>query len=292
MTTASGQVKLSSRATCFFAILSTFCLLSIFSFLSFSLFSGLPSLAKSHQDNQQQAEVSQQPEAENHSQTGANQKQGDGEPTLQQANDRQIAKIGDTIFSPRIADPDNIKQEDVVRRPLIYWRSWANQRLPFGRILGLLIIVSLTINFFIESKIQEAGLLYKQKWLRCFSVGVLFFTFGMISAGVMSRMGLFVPLSVLLVSTIQLFGLVGLTVGSHAIGDTTLRLLKLNDKFPKPWLKTLTKFTVGCFLLSLFLLLPGGGALPRMGARMLALVAAAGAGSIFLASRAARTKLE
>jgi hypothetical protein len=294
MTTRPIQVKLASLVTnpvssgvSLFVNLSAFCILCLFSVTALS---GLPTLAKSHQDNQQQAEVSQQPTDESHSQAAANEKQG--EITPQQANDQLLAKTGDNFFPPRTSTTDEIKQEDVTRRPLVYWRSWANQRLPFGRILGLLIIVSLTINYFIEPKILEAGLIYRQKWLRCFSIGVLLFTFGMIGAGIMSRMGLFAPVGVLLIATIQLSALIGLTIGAHAIGDTTLKLSGLNNKFPKPWLKTLSKFTVGCLLLSLFLLLPGVGRLPRMGTRMLALVAAAGAGSIFLALRSPKTKVE
>jgi hypothetical protein len=187
---------------------------------------------------------------------------------------------------------EDITQEDVTRRPLFYWRSWANQKLPFGRVLGMLLMVSLTINFFIEPKILQSGLLYRKKWLRCFGLGILFFTISLISAGVLSRMGLFVPLSTLLVATVQTIGLIGLTIGAHAIGDTTLKLARLNDKLSKPWMKTLAKFSVGCLLLSLFVLMPGRGAFPRMGTRMLALVAAAGAGSFFLAIRTKKSEIE
>jgi hypothetical protein len=294
MTTRPERFRLTSlftipviSGTWSFAIASALCLICL---LSFSQLSGLPTPAKSHQDNQQQAEVSQQPAAESQPQNALSERQE--EITPQRANDKLLVKTGDNLFPPRISTPDGIKQEDVTRRPLLYWRSWANQRLPFGRILGLLIVVSLTINYFIEPKILEAGLIYRQKWLRCFSVGVLLFTFGMIAAGIMSRMGLFAPIGVLLVATIQLAGLIGLTIGSHAIGDTALQLTGLNEKFPKPWLKTLSRFTIGCLLLSLFLLLPAMGTLPRMGTRMLALVAAAGAGSIFLALRSRKTKIE
>jgi hypothetical protein len=187
---------------------------------------------------------------------------------------------------------EDISQEDVTRRPLFYWRSWANQKLPFGRVLGMLLMVSLMINFFIEPKILQSGLLYRKKWLRCFGLGILFFTISLISAGIMSRMGLFAPLGSLLVATVQLIGLVGLTIGAHAIGDTTLKLARLNDKLSKPWMKTLAKFSVGCLLLSLFVLMPGRGAFPRMGTRMLALVAAAGAGSFFLAIRTKKSEIE
>jgi hypothetical protein len=287
---ANGSTRASSRSVLsVFVVLPALCLFSFFSLVSLTLLNGLPSFAQAHLSNQEQTELGQQILEESKLRARENLKQGEGALT---PNDQVRVKNGDNVFQGRNSNEENIKQDDVTRRPLLYWRSWANQRLPFGRVLGLLIIVSLTINFFIEPKIQEAGLIYREKWLRCFSVGILLFTSGMMSAGIMSRMGLFAPVGVLLIATIQLSGLIGLTIGSHAIGDTTLTLLNLSDKFPKPWLKTFTKFTTGCFLLSLFLLLPGAGALPRMGARMLALVAAAGAGSIFMASRSARTRRE
>jgi hypothetical protein len=206
----------------------------------------------------------------------------------------ELTKSSDSLSAQGTSNStkEDITQEDVTRRPLFYWRSWANQRLPFGRVLGMLLMVSLIINFFIEPKILQSGLLYRKKWLRCFGVGILFFTISLISAGVMSRMGLFAPLGALLVGTVQLIGFVGLTIGAHAIGDTTLKLTRLNDKLSKPWLKTLAKFSVGCLLLSLFVLMPGRGAFPRMGTRMLALVAAAGAGSFILAIRTKKSEIE
>jgi hypothetical protein len=194
---------------------------------------------------------------------------------------------GRSVAPLRLLMPEGMQYEDVVQRPFLYWRLWINQCLPFRRLVVFFLFVSTALQMLCGPTLIRAKEHYEKKWLRSLGVGILSSVFGVTAVVGMARMGLFVPLATVLLAIVQLSGLLGLSIASMSIGESVLRLTRLEKVLPKPWLKTFAALWTGTILLSLLMLIPGAGPLPRLGNRILAFIAVTGAGALltFLRSR-------
>ncbi len=197
--------------------------------------------------------------------------------------DAQAVFAHSPFTPPQMLVPDGLQFEDVELRPFLYWRAWANLRLPVSRVISFLMFALTIINVSVPQIVAAAGVEYKNRWLRSFAIGVMFFTLGLIAAGSMVRMGLYGPLGTLILAVVQLTSLVGLTISARSIGETTARLIRVDRLLKNPWLKGLSELWIGVLILAAISLIPGLGKLPRLGNRMLALLAAAGSGAFLLA---------
>jgi hypothetical protein len=188
---------------------------------------------------------------------------------------------GGRFFAPpRVLIPEGMQYEDVVQRPFLYWRLWINQCLPFRRLLVFFLFVSSALQILCGPTLLGAKERYETKWLRSLGVGILSSVFAVTAVVGMARMGLFAPLATVLLAIVQLCGLLGLTIASMSVGESVLRLTRLEKLLTKPWLKTFVALWTGTILLSLLMLIPGAGPLPRLGNRILALIAVTGAGAL------------
>jgi hypothetical protein len=99
------------------------------------------------------------------------------------------------------------------------------------------------------------------------------------------------PLAWLTLGALQLGLILGVAVSSKLIGDSVLARLGLAGKPPlaaRPWLERAIPLTVGTALVCLLLLIPGVASFPRIGIRLVMLVAFLGFGGVVRAAMAAR----
>lgn len=183
---------------------------------------------------------------------------------------------------PPVLNPEGMTAEDATLRPFLYWRAWANQKLPLYRVFFFLLFAVNIISVIAPRLVTDAREPYESKWFRCLGLGVLFFTIAPGAAGQMARLGLFTPLATVIIAFVQLTALAGLSVAAQAIGDSIFRILHLNSIIKHPLLNRLASLCVGTLALSSISLIPGIGQMPRLGNRMLALVAAAGTGGLLM----------
>ena len=185
-----------------------------------------------------------------------------------------------------ILHPEGMQPEDVVQRPFLYWRSWANQRLPFHRVASFLLFTLTFIYLLMGGSISSAQVHYQNRWLRSLGIGLLVLVVGVAAVTFLSRMGLYTPLAVVVLAAVQFMGLLGLAVVSLVIGRSILGAVHISERIKNVLLRDLVCLWIGALLLSLLVFIPGIGVLPRLGNRILALLSAAGAGAIFTHLRA------
>ncbi len=184
------------------------------------------------------------------------------------------------LAPPRLLAPEGMQSEDVLQRPFLYWRSWINQCLPFRCMLVFLLFVSTGLQFLCGPKLLDAKEHYQRKWLRSLGLGVLSTTFGSLAVVSLARLAIFTPLATVVLAAVQLLCLMGLVVAAASVGQSVSRLLRLERWLRLPWLKIFVPLWIGVFLLSLLILIPGVGLVPRIGNRILALIAVTGAGAL------------
>src|ERR1700733_4305367 len=195
--------------------------------------------------------------------------------------------IGGAFFAPpHLLIPEGMQYDDVVRRPFLYWRLWINQCLPVRRLLVFFLFLSSALQLLCGPALLGAKEHYEKKWLRSLGVGILASVFAVTAVVGMVRLGLFAPLATALLAIVQLCGLLGLTTAAMSAWESVPRLTRLEKFLTKPWLKTFVPLWTGTILLSLLMLIPGAGPLPRLGNRILALIAVTGAGALLTFVRA------
>lgn len=188
-------------------------------------------------------------------------------------------RVREFLHPPPALVPFGLEYEDVVRRPFLYWREWINQTLPWNRVLYVYFCATTALQIFFGKTLVNAKEYYERKWLRNLGVGLLFGIIGMTLVGSMARMGLYAPLATVLLAAIQFVSLMGLTIAASTIGGAVLRVTRIDQRLKRPWLQNFIPLWMGIFILSFLVLIPGFGMLPRLGNRLLSLIAAAGTGA-------------
>jgi hypothetical protein len=183
--------------------------------------------------------------------------------------------------------PNGLDYEDAVKHPLIYWRAWANQRLPFMMVALLLLGTLIPIRLICPNFVARAQIQYEQRWARSLGLGLLFLIFGGCCGGFLARSGLFAPLATVTIAAIQLIALFGLSVAADSIGRGALSILRLDKRLKANKFNNLLPLCLGILLCSLLVLIPGFSLLPGLGNRLLALIAAAGTGAVLVSIKKA-----
>jgi hypothetical protein len=189
---------------------------------------------------------------------------------------------------PRVLLPEDVKQEDVVQRPFLYWRAWANQKLPLPRVEIFLTLMISLVELIMPTLVIESTATYRQKWLRSFGIGCLFFTVGMFAGATLARMGLYAPLATVTIAAVQLVSMIGMAVAARAIGSRITSFLHFERFIKHEGWRNWISLWLGGFILALVTLIPGFGSLPRVGNRMFALISAAGTGAFIMTAKARR----
>ncbi|MBI2810235.1 MAG: hypothetical protein HYX67_05340 [Candidatus Melainabacteria bacterium] len=152
--------------------------------------------------------------------------------------------------------PD-LSKEDLRRRPLLYFRMWANKPLPMVPSFLFLLFITVVASELMPAFTTAARALFASE------IGV--------------------PLAVLSLAVLEFFLLVGTTISVTLIGQTILSVLspKRAPSAKRHWVKRLAAPLVGSLLLSLLLIIPPLGILPRVGIRLIMLLSFLGMGAWF-----------
>jgi len=178
--------------------------------------------------------------------------------------------------------PAGLEYEDAVKHPIMYWRAWANQGLPLREILSIFLVILLPIQFIFPGYVARVRSQYEQHWGRSLGIGLLFLIFGGGICGFLARSGLYAPLATLLLGVVQLITLFGLCVACNSIGAGALSILRLDKRIEKSKFNKVVTICLGIFLVTCLMLVPGHRLLPGLGLRLIALIAAAGAGAVLV----------
>src|SRR5271156_6122537 len=58
--------------------------------------------------------------------------------------------------------PPGLEYDDAVKYPIRYWRAWANQEIPIGRILWILLVILLPIQLILTNHVARVRSQYEQ----------------------------------------------------------------------------------------------------------------------------------
>lgn len=169
-------------------------------------------------------------------------------------------------------------------RPMVQWYFWANQRKPFLPSVGFILFFSLISWSLLPTLHRRASQVCREKFWSTFLTGVLavFALILLVRMAIGSLIGW--SMGIVLIGLFQLLLMCGVAIVSSIIGQRICSLLKL-DKLPllkeRPRSMRFTELLVGALVLSALLQIPGIGVLPRIGTRLVAMLAVLGLGGIF-----------
>lgn len=172
---------------------------------------------------------------------------------------------------------------DIRMRPILYWRAWSNRALPVIPSVGFVLLMSLVPWALIPKVMAETQACLRGKFWKSVFSGMfsLALSLTLIRCLVISDVG--IPLAVLILSFLQLGLLLGISASSLLVGRTVLLRLHLTKSgwlSERPNLLLVSEIALGAGLIALLLQIPGIGVLPRIGTRLVMLLAILGLGSL------------
>lgn len=202
---------------------------------------------------------------------------------------------GDATSAPKIMPPgfwqytvpdlldQKARDKDLRKRPIMYWREWANQPVYFGPCLTLALFVTIVGNFLLPDRLAAARSYCAASFWRSFLAGLI--TLGLcvgFARGMFdSRIG--TPIGFTVIAFLELGLLAGISVSCSLIGERIFARLKISDHpalVARPVLMRVLKYVAGSVVFALIMVMPGIGMLPRLGTRLAMLIALLGLGGI------------
>lgn len=168
-------------------------------------------------------------------------------------------------------------------RPMMQWRRWADKRQRFFPSFLFIFGLSFLYWFVMPGIMQSSAEECKSSYWKSFGTGVLLATIvlSLMRSVFVSQFGW--PFGIVLAGTSQAAMLAGLAVAIYNFGHSVILLSglkRLHFFSSRPKLLRACDIFAGAFLSALILQIPGGGLLPRIGTRLLALFALLGVGAI------------
>jgi len=168
-------------------------------------------------------------------------------------------------------------------RPFARWSNWANKPIRFGRSFGLILLSSILSWFLFPKTLDRAEGECAAHYWRCLGRGVLVSALTVFFMRCVLSTLFAWPMAIVLVGCFQLLLLLGLAVSCSFIGRSCAYYLRAHS-----WTGLLRKrgvlrsleLLIGTFLLCLLLQVGGTGLLPRLGTRLVALLAIVGLGAL------------
>ena len=219
---------------------------------------------------------------------------GEVEPAFRQD---ELRGPGRWFFNTRIGQRlARFETGDIRRRPMMYWRRFADRRLPpIGTFLFLLFF-NTTICLAFRKRVEVASRCVTKSFWKSLFAGMLIVILMGSGARLCFDSVLYTPCALLLLGIVELLSLAGLAVSSRTVGLALMNKLGYTTKSPADEagadpgqklskLAYLAPVFVGTILFALIALLPGLGPLPRMGTRFVMWLSLLGLGALV------RTKL-
>lgn len=178
-----------------------------------------------------------------------------------------------------------LPKEDLRRRPLLYFRMWANKPLPLVPSFLFLFFITLVASELMPARMEVARSYYASHYWRSLWSGIVACLLFTTSARALFASDIGVPLAVVSLAALEFFVLIGASISTTLIGQTVLTVVN-PKRAPAPatkrhWTKRLAAPLVGSLLLSLLLIIPPLGILPRVGIRLIMLLSFLGMGAFF-----------
>jgi hypothetical protein len=166
-------------------------------------------------------------------------------------------------------------------RPMLIWYHWANQPKPFVPSLLIILFASAVVTSVLPNWTVAAQAQCKAHFWRTFFVGALIGIVGItgIRAALATQIGW--SLSILITAALELALVAGLSVMVLAIGQSVGYFLKMESWIQRPDIRRLAYLLLGALICAALLQLPGVGVLPKIGARLLGLLALVGLGGLY-----------
>jgi hypothetical protein len=170
-------------------------------------------------------------------------------------------------------------------RPMLLWYHWANERKRFFPAFAFLLFTSILISSCAPRWMTSAQGECKHHFWKSFLQGLLMVALGItaVRAGLVTMIGW--PMAVLLAGLLQIALLGGLSCLILLIGQAFGHYLRLEKWITRPDVRRLTCIVIGCLLIALMLQIPGVATLPRIGTRLVAMLAIVGLGGLFRSRR-------
>ncbi|HEY9784067.1 MAG TPA: hypothetical protein V6D17_01610 [Candidatus Obscuribacterales bacterium] len=170
-----------------------------------------------------------------------------------------------------------MKVKDVRKRPMLYFRRWANKPLPPVATFLFVIFVNTLATALIRPRLDAAGAKVKEQFWKCLGSGILGLALFVISVKACFDAGVLAPLALVLLGVLQLGALTGMAVTSRLLGTS---ILARATSHRSDWRTNALVILIGSLLFTIVLLLPGIGGLPRIGARLAILMCLLGFGGL------------
>lgn len=187
----------------------------------------------------------------------------------------------------------NVRTRDLRKRPIMYWREWANQPVYFGPCLLLALFATIAGNFLLPKRLEAARSYCALSFWRCFLAGLI--TLGLLVAlarGMFdSRIG--TPLAFTTLAVLELGLIMGIGVSCSLIGERLFGRLNLTDHpalVARPVLQRILMYVAGSIVFALIMIIPGIGMLPRLGTRLAMLIALLGLGGLVRSKLGTQTR--
>lgn len=201
---------------------------------------------------------------------------------------------GDDRFE-RLPLPPWLRRElaggELRARPFLYWRAWADKPLPVVPAFLFCLVTGLTAWALLPGTLGAAQDICRVSFWKSLLAGAFIVVAGAIFARCLFVSQIGQPLAWLTLGVLELGLILGIAVSSKLIGDSVLARLGLAvapSLADKPGLQRSSALTVGALLICLLLLIPGFAGFPRIGIRLVMLVAFLGFGGIVRVAGARR----
>ena len=199
---------------------------------------------------------------------------------------------GAALLTSTAADAREGTEGDLRKQPFRYWRSWANRPLPVVPAFFFLFMTSTLAVALVPEMLTRAQASSTNSFWRSLLSGFLTAVIALVFARVLFISEIGNPLALVILALVELGLLMGLAALAWLIGESLLSRLRLSgvamlsrDRLTG----RLVQVALGVALISTLLLIPGLGNLPRVGIRLVLLVAALGLGGLV---RSWRTRTE
>jgi hypothetical protein len=172
-----------------------------------------------------------------------------------------------------------------IATPRMLWFHWANgEKRPIAAFLFLLFF-SVTLSTLFPKWTAKAQVECKTHFWRSLLFGVLVVAVAVVAMRLSLATLLGWPLAILVMGGLQFLALTGLTAMIVLMGQSIGFYLKFETLIKRPDVRRLAYIVIGALICALLLQIPGVGTLPRIGTRLVALLAMVGIGALFRARR-------
>jgi hypothetical protein len=218
---------------------------------------------------------------------------GEGDPEIQ--NEHLLYERLRRLHIPFVMAPPQETKFDLnlMRRPLLAFRIWANRPKPFIPSFLFCLIVSSAAWAFMSKPLTSAGSFCRKRFWRSLFLGVFATIFAVFLARLLFLTQIGTPLAICLAGALQLGLLLGLSVVSSLLGEAVLTKFGQSESLASsPRAKRLLELAIGALIFALLLRIPGVFGLPRIGVRVVLLICQLGLGGLIYTKKSGTTSGE